>query len=201
MGVDNFDIIRPFLNFEDADALYCVSVIMRRKDNPEMSKATKLVRTYHIRSLENFDKCIPSIRSECSAMQARAYIDTNAKSVKKVALLALRKAAELISENQNDAVRNAYELACGSAPCIGQKSWLVDIDVKDERVVSDTIERVKAVGGAIILTLPTVNGSHVLTSPFPLKKFNKADNVSVVKHGITLLYTCARPQHADITPT
>jgi hypothetical protein len=129
-----------------------------------------------------------SIIDECTSKDGRAYIDLNAKDVKKVALLALKKTAELIYNLEYDAVRKVYDHACGNARCIGSKLWLIDIDVVCPQVVENVLRQMQELRADVVLQLKTKNGWHLLVTPFPLNKFAKIQDVDVIKHGITLLF-------------
>ena len=187
--VDNFDSVRSVLAFENPDALYFVQLIQRRKDIPELDVTHRLVKSYYIRSASDFERVKESIIRECTLKQARAYIDLNAKDVKKVALLALNKTADLIYNAEYDAVRNVYDHSVGNASCLGEKVWLIDVDTQDTGVLQQVCSQVKELGADIRLQVPSRNGFHVITTPFPVNKFNDIDDVDIQKHQArTLLY-------------
>ena len=45
--VNNLELIKTLIDFPDEDTFYKVEVIIRRKDNPDLSSNTKLVKTYY----------------------------------------------------------------------------------------------------------------------------------------------------------
>jgi hypothetical protein len=191
--VNNFGRIRDLLSFDNPDAMYVIHVLVRRKDVPGTVRATKLLRTCYIRTLADYDRCQPGILADCDHKGARAYIDVNAKDVKKVALLALKKTAELIYTGDHAAVKNAYDHACGNVGTLGKTTlWLVDVDTRDPDKLRVVLEVVTQLGGEVRLVLPTFAGHHVLTTPFPLNRFRDerlpADEVTVLKRGLVLAY-------------
>lgn len=185
--IDNFKNLKPLLAFENPNAMYHIQILKRRKDNPDLSKSVKKLRSYYIRSLDDLEKCHESIIRECTENNARAYIDLNVKDVEKVALLVLKKAADLIYEKQYDAVKNVYDYACGNAPSFGSKLWMIDIDTKDDGVFKAVLDRLNGIGVPVLHVVHTLNGKHVLTRPFPCNKFEPLPDVSVIKHAITVL--------------
>lgn len=193
MSIDNFALIRSLLSFDDPTALYHVVILARRKDNPDLPHNAKRIRSYCLRSLEEYDRCHDSITNECQLRNARAYIDVSAKSNEKVALWALKKTAELIYDGQFDAVRHVYDSACASSKSIGVKLWLIDIDVKSDEVVDCTQKAVIELGGEIRAVLPTRCGTHLITTPFPLNKLEVRPDVTILKRAQTLLYTPPNP--------
>lgn len=187
--VDNYEAVRSVLKFDDADSLYTIQLLQRRKDVPDLDKGCKKLRTYYIRKMEDYEKNRDSIVRECDAKKARAYIDLNAKDIKKVALLALKKTADLIYNNEFDAVKNAYDYACGNVCCLGQKKWLIDIDTLDTDTVREVCSQVTELGAEVVLQVPSKNGVHLVTTPFAVNKFKTTENVDIQKHhALTLLY-------------
>lgn len=188
--MDNFDIIRPHLNFAEVEtSFYYVQILQRRKDIPELETNSKKIGSYYIKSLDDFEHLKQSILDKCISKKARAYIDLNLKSMKKVALLAMKKTAEYICNEQYDAVKNAFEVAVGNAPTIGEKNWVIDIDTKDESVREKVKSQIHDLGAQVKLQLPSKNGFHLITTPFNCQKFDLIENVDILKHGLTILYS------------
>lgn len=185
---DNFDTIRDFLNFDNINTLYFINIFQRRKDIPGLSKHAKLIKSYYIRSLSDFDKYKDSIIENCKLNQARAYIELNAKDTQKVALYAMKKTAELIYNGDYDVVKNVYNDSCGNSKCIGQKLWMIDIDSKEINTINKVKEQLLSLESEIRLILDTKNGVHIICTPFPLNKWESIDNVDIIKHATTLLY-------------
>ncbi len=187
---DNFEQIREFLNFDNPLTLYFINIFQRRKDIPDLSKHSKLIKSYYIKSFEQFDTCKESIINHCKLNNARAYIELNARDTQKVALYALKKTAELIYNGEYDAVKNVYNDSVGSSQCIGQKLWMIDIDCKNVSTLDSVKEQLITLNSEIKLFLHTKNGCHIICTPFPLNKWKAIENVDIIKHATTLLYLC-----------
>lgn len=184
MGVDNFQKIQKLLNFSNTNALYTINIFQRRKDIPDLSKHSKLIKTYYIRCIEDFNKCQESIVTLCNDKQARAYIDLNARDVEKVALYTLQKTADHIANKEYDAIQNVYLDACGNSPVLYKKLWIIDVDTKNY----ETLNILKGKIEDILEIIPTKNGYHIICSPFNISNFQKIENVDIIKHCVTLLY-------------
>lgn len=189
MIIDNFDYIKELLNFPDEKSFYRVLVLKRKKDNPGMTRHMKQIRFYDIRSVKEYEERKESITRECKLHNARAYIDLNVKDMEKVALLVLKKTAELIYEKQYEAVARVYDHACGNAPT-KDKMWMLDVDTCDPQTLLLIESQLSSLDVPILQTIKTMNGCHIIVKPFPCNKFNPIDDVMLMKQCTTLLYTC-----------
>lgn len=58
--VDNFDLIKPLLDFSNEDTFYFVQILQRKKDNPNgkysSNNSSRLIKAYYIKSIEQLDK-------------------------------------------------------------------------------------------------------------------------------------------------
>lgn len=188
MAINNFESVKTMLNFENANTMYMIQILQRKKDNPDLTKNVKRLSFYYLRCLEDFDKLKEKIIDECTRTNSRAYIDLNSKNMENVALLTLKKVADHIFNKEYDAVKNAYEFACGNASGFNSKLWLVDIDTKEQQTIDLVSKQLISLGSEIKLTLNSKNGCHILMTPFPLNKFDPIADVSIIKHGMTILY-------------
>ena len=55
MTVNNFDIIRPMLTFENEGDCYYLQIIQRKKDGGT-TKSAHTIRDYYITSIDSFDE-------------------------------------------------------------------------------------------------------------------------------------------------
>ena len=74
-----------------------------------------------------------------------------------------------------------------------KKIWVIDIDSKDEALVSEVHDYVNSLmpnpgEDKIILRVDTKNGIHLLSSPFNIAEFNNKYKIDVHKNNFTLLY-------------
>ena len=73
MIVDNFDLIREHLVFNSPDEFYFVQIIQRKKDGNEglhVRNGYRLIRSYYIYSLEDFDNLKGRIKELCESNNA-----------------------------------------------------------------------------------------------------------------------------------
>jgi predicted DNA-binding protein (MmcQ/YjbR family) len=195
---NNFKQIRDLLKFEK-DYFYFIQIIQRKKENPELGSNNRVIRSYNISSLEKFDKNKDEIIKLCEAFDARAYIHLNRRKWSKIALECLRHNAELIANEQYDGIKSSFETIIGRNNCepAESKTWIVDIDTKDEIVVHRIAHIIDAIakpeGPKIITCIPTKNGYHLITKKFDAQTFNKylslqGDIPDIHKDNPTILY-------------
>lgn len=199
--VDNFQHIATLMDSRNPgpDDMFMVQTIRRRKENPEQESNNRTIKVRYLANGTELLKYRDEIIAECKAHNARAYINLNRRSKKKVALESLALMARIIANGQFD-VRNTYDSAAGSNCSEPEKLWVVDIDFKD------LDEKGYGSGFYPILTyiislveetertplhhmVPTKNGFHILTRPFNLQKFKEVfSNIDVHKDNPTILY-------------
>lgn len=174
--VDNFELIESFLKF-DADLFYWVAIMKRRKEDPKMSCNSECVRNFQIASLEKFQEYKPRIKEVCARNAARAYIYLNRRSYTKVALSVIKLAADYVASGQSHCVRGVYDKACGVTNAESEKVWLIDVDQKDT---------VFGVPTTVHLTVPTLNGYHLIVEPFDTRDYKSTH--TLFRDQPTLLY-------------
>ena len=189
MTVDNFDIIKRLLMFEDKDDFYFLQIIQRKKDGndvPSANNGYRTIKTYYIRSLEDFDRRKPAIIQLCEQNNARAYINLNVRNAKEVALTAAKAYIDLVREDRYNQGHRVYDHACGVTPKMGvKKKWIVDVDTKDIDKVKrlcDVICKCRSgchynaindVYDNVIEEIPTPHGVHLITHGFDVSEFKK----------------------------
>lgn len=195
--VNNFSIIRSHLNFENEGDFYFIQLICRRKDNPDLDKAQRVVKTYYIYSIEGFDKKMNEIIHLCNYYNARAYIHFTKRNKETIA----KHMVQDIVRDYFNGVRDfshLWETVCGQH-CEKPKYWVIDIDKKDGVSIEDQvllamsrIDSCSPVGSKIITNIPTKNGMHLITLPFNLSEFNDmyrfCSPPDVHKNNPTILY-------------
>ena len=194
-SIDNFELIKPLLEFEqEEDEYYVIYILKRRKDNPEMEGDSKVIKDYYVTSLKYLESKKEEIIKLCEVFNARAVINLNRKSYKDTAFVMLEKLALALSEEKYQGVRNLYRKSSGNAKIVGQKRWILDIDEKlpEERIKQfcTFIHRLRPEGKKEIALLPSKNGWHLITTPFDLKTFNEQEvfNFEVKRDNPTNLY-------------
>lgn len=130
MKIDNFELIKRFFYFNEANNMFFFLQIVRRaKDHKGEEKKTKekAIKTYIVTSREYLDSIKDEVILLCEHYGARAYINVAGKDFDKVQKEMLCVLAEY---NVNNTIVNPYRLL---KRIIGQiKSrcprYLIDID-------------------------------------------------------------------------
>ena len=195
MKIDNFELIKRFFYFNEANNMFFfLQVVRRAKDHKGEEKKTKekAIKTYIVTSREYLDSIKDEVILLCEHYGARAYINVAGKDFDKVQKEMLCVLAEY---NVNNTIVNPYRLL---NRIIGQlKSrcprYLIDIDdiPSQEKPVLDWLA--KYFSGKeyyLIGTVPTAQGEHFIVEPFNVDSFNKDfPDIDVHKNSMgTLLY-------------
>ena len=189
MNVNNFDLIKTLLKFEDKDDFYFLQIIQRKKDGnivPAANNGYRTIKTFYIRSIEDFEHCKEAIIQLCEYNNARAYINLNVRSAKEVALEAAKAYIDLVREDRCHQGHTVYDHACGVTPKMGvKKKWIVDVDDLTKEQVDIICEKIcKCRSGRhynaindvydnIIAEIPTVHGVHIITHGFDVGRFKE----------------------------
>ena len=178
--INNYDLIRPLLKFDNEGDFYFIQVIKRRKDNPGLSKDNKLIDNFYVYSMDEFNAIEHKLLSQCELNNARAYMRLNVRNAKKVGLFTLKKITDYIISNDYRAIASAYHSTCGEYHSDVDKKWVVDIDgihLKYMDVIKDRINELHSKiiqptkQHKILATIPTKTGFHIITNPFNVSLF------------------------------
>jgi len=182
--VDNFDFIgMMFLPsfVYNHDAFWNIKIIKRKKENPDLEKNSKMIKTYQVQSDPELQELKPHILKHCIDNNARAYIDLNPKSWKQLAYQELKAIADIISEERFNDIKKVFEKTIDSGAKMKlkeswMKNWIIDVDTKDREFidkVKDLIESCMESQKHIVKAeIQTINGVHIITSPFDCRKFS-----------------------------
>lgn len=189
MIIDNFWLIKTLLDFKDKDDFYFLQIIQRKKDGndvPSANNGYRTIKTYYIRSLEDFEKRKDAIIQLCEQNNARAYINLNVRNAREVALTAAKAYIDLVREDRCSQGHRVYDHACGVTPKMGvKKKWIVDVDGLTDDQVDVICEKICKCRSAyhynavndvydnIIAQIPTVHGVHIITRGFDIKRFSE----------------------------
>lgn len=191
MAIDNFDIIKSFINFKEKDGLFLhIQIIRRGKDHPNLSAANKLIRSFFITDIKDLDKNREDIIFLCEHYKARAYTDCVPKSLDKLNKLLVCDFANNVYLNNLAIPFRIINSTCDRLLGI-EKRWVVDIDTKDTSTLKSVCSTINSLctGTWLIQTIPTLNGYHLITKPFNLQRFNEFfSDIEVKKNHITILY-------------
>ena len=201
--IDNFELIRSFLEFPNDDIYYHLQILRRGKDHPELPAANRVIKPYFICSLESLDYVEDEIKKLCEFFGARAYINLAPKSIKKTTMLQLKYLAQRAYEGDFKKIWKSWNTCAGEIK--GEKPrWVVDIDSKDKFEILEIkrfinslsakilpmLDTIPPTNRELVLTeIPTKNGIHLITKPFNLQQFKeKYPDIDVHKNNPTLLY-------------
>lgn len=187
MVINNIDKIKSILTF-DEDTFYFLQIIKRRKENPTLEKDCKVIKSYYVGSLDYLNKKLGEIIELCKIFNARAYINLTPRSYKKVAFLSLKKYSDLICSDNYKPVKDVFNSACGES-YTEPKRWVIDIDnINDYPII---LEELRKINVSILIQVPTINGIHLIVSPFNSKLIEPVmciTNMEIHKNNPTLLY-------------
>lgn len=203
--VDNFELIKPLLEFPNTDIYYHLQILRRGKDHPELPAANRMIKAYFICSLESLDYVEDEIKKLCEFFGARAYINLAPKSIKKTTMLQLKYLAQRAYEGDFQKIWKSWNTCAGEIK--GEEPrWIVDIDHNvdnpnlepawgaiadfiDKECEPHTLLHNPLRVAKVITDIPTKNGYHLITTPFNLQQFKeKYPDIDVHKNNPTLLY-------------
>jgi hypothetical protein len=135
---------------------------------------------------------------------SRVYIRLNRRSYEGVALQVLRELAQILQDKNFQHLKNIVASAAGKVNSEPWKNWIIDIDyndwdyqrygdinkgaLKDLELFISSLEPF-TVESKVKFIVPTLNGCHLITSPFNCQKFKQIyPNIDIHKDNPTLLY-------------
>lgn len=192
--INNIELIKPLLNFENEGDFYMLYVLKRKKDQPEGERdnhqSVRILRSYCINSVEQLERKYDEIQLLCETFKARAYIHVQKQNHKDVSLNMMVALAQRIQDG-NHQQQSLFDSVVGQLKTY-EKRWIVDIDTRDFKTlakVGDFIDNLRPVGNKTITTIPTKNGCHLITGRFDTKEFKKKyPDIDIQKKNPTLLY-------------
>jgi len=200
--IDNINIIKPLLNFEEKGDFYMLYVFKRKKDQPEVEKdnhqSVRTIKTYCIESIDHLERRYDEVKQLCEMFKARAYIHVQKQNHRDVSLDMLASLAERIKNGvQNQ--KGLFDSVVGQIKT-QEKRWIIDVDdisidgfnhdpsqIKMREFIN---ELQKEAGREPHMTfIKTRSGFHIITQPFNVMKFKeKYPDVDIQKKNPTLLY-------------
>ncbi len=198
--INNLDIIKPLLKFENKNDFYFIQVLQRSKEHPDLGKNNYLIKPFYIFSIEDLDKKWDEMVLLSNTFNARTYIHLNRRNSYDIALDLMEDLAHNIKSNHLNYLSKSYQSVCGKYKG-GDKSWVIDVDfLMGKRIPSiddklrdkicETLATIQPIGQTkIIAMIPTKNGYHLITNRFDSKKFKEQfPNIDIHKNNPTLLY-------------
>jgi hypothetical protein len=207
--INNINLIKPLLTFDNEGDFYQLFVLLRKKDQPEGEKdnhqSVRTIKSYCITSLEYLDKRYDEIKMLCEVFKARAYIHVAKQNHMNVGLSMITEIVNRIQSGQINQ-KNVFDSVVGQIKT-QEKRWIVDVDVKEISPLMvahieygcKPITEVKfdnigipighIVGPKVEAIIPTKNGHHIITKRFDVQAFKeKYPDIDIQKKNPTLLY-------------
>jgi hypothetical protein len=192
--INNIELIKPLLNFEDNEDFYMLYIFLRKKDQKENEKnkhqSVRTIKSYCISSVKYLEEKYEEIIKLSELFKARVYIHVEKQNHKDVSLNMLLLLAENIKNGKHNH-KHLFDSTVGKLKT-KEKRWIIDIDSKDEILIKSIIEEINAIrpdGDKIDAIIPTKNGVHLITKRFDTAIFRKKyPNIDIQKKNPTLLY-------------
>lgn len=192
--IDNLELIKPLLNFEDEGDFYMLYILKRKKDQPEGERdnhqSVRTIRSYCIKSVEQLEKRYDEIKMMCEMFKARAYIHVQKQNHRDVSLNMMVALAQRIQDG-NHQQQNLFDSVVGQLKTL-EKRWIVDVDDLKEAspmMMAYIDHKCKPYGSKIEAIIPTKNGHHLITKKFDVMEFKKQyPEVDIQKKNPTLLF-------------
>jgi hypothetical protein len=196
--IDNIELIKPLLNFDNKGDFYMLYVFKRKKDQPEGEKdnhqSVRTIKSYCIESIEHLEKRYDEIKMLCEVFKARAYIHVAKQNHKDISLEMMCELADRIRSGAHKQ-QNLFDSVVGQIKTY-EKRWIVDVDEKQISPLMMAYIEYECKPVSTFFTepkieaiIPTKNGHHLITKRFDVLEFKKKyPNVDIQKKNPTLLY-------------
>ena len=191
--IDNLELIKPLLNFDNEGDFYMLYVLKRKKDqttDKANHQSVRTIKSYCVDSIEYLEKRYDEIQQLCEMFKARAYIHIQKQNHKDVALEMIPQIVKRIQSGQINQ-KHVFDSVVGQLKTY-EKRWIVDIDVRDREFVGEVwnfINSIRPEGPKIEVAIPTKSGYHLITKRFDVMEFQKKyPDIDIQKKNPTLLY-------------
>jgi hypothetical protein len=192
--IDNLELIKPLLNFENKGDFYMLYIFKRKKDqttDKSNHQSARTIKTYCVDSIEYLEKRYDEIKQLCEMFKARAYIHIQKQNHNDVALEMIPAIVKRIQSGQINQ-KHVFDSVVGQLKTY-EKRWIVDVDTKDEQEVNTikfTINQLcRPFGDKIWETIPTKSGYHLITDRFDVMQFKTSyPDIDIQRKNPTLLY-------------
>lgn len=189
MEINNIEVIKPFLKFDDESDFYYLQILQRKKENPQLGSNSRVIKNYYINSVDYLESHYEEIKQLCRFFNARASIRLNRRSYEKVAYKAMVNIANSMSNKEFSFIKKSYDRAVGTGnnEPRGTKTWILDWDGPV------TIDKIKVVlqilGDNFLDVIPSKSGAHIIVSPFDAREFSHTfPDVEIHKDNPTNLF-------------
>lgn len=192
--INNLELIKPLLNFENEGDFYMLYIFKRKKDQPESERdnhqSVRTIKTYCVESVEYLEKRMSEIIQLCEMFKARAYIHIQKQNHRDVAMNMITEIVNRIQSGQINQ-KNVFDSVVGQIKT-QEKRWIIDVDDKDTKElvrITEVIRATRPEGDKLEACIPTKNGYHLITKRFDVQMFrNEYPHIDIQKKNPTLLY-------------
>lgn len=198
--INNLEGIKPRLEeifrLNNPDLFFHLEVLQRKKEIADINRNANVICSYAIKNMEYLEYKLKSeIIPICETLNARAMIDLNPKSFKKVTHNILRRISEYIESEMYDGVLVKLFDSCTDSSSIDykelgiEKYWILDIDKKVSKSYLQEIAKLLYQYCSPLnehkaeFIINSKNGYHIITKPFNLKDYEslKLKNQEIFK--------------------
>jgi hypothetical protein len=192
--INNIELIKPLLNFDNEGDFYMLYVFKRKKDQPEGERdnhqSVRTIKSYCVTSTEYLEKRYDEIIQLCEMFKARAYIHVVKQNHMDVSLNMITEIVTRIQSGQINQ-QHVFDSVVGQIKT-QEKRWIIDIDDKNVRglvPITSFIHSLRPEGDKLEACIPTRNGYHLITKRFDTQMFKKEfPSIDIQKKNPTLLY-------------
>jgi hypothetical protein len=191
--INNIELIKPLLNFENEGDFYMLYIFKRKKDqttDKANHQSVRTIKTYCIESIEQLEVRYDEIIQLCEMFKARGYIHIQKQNHKDVAMNMITEIVTRIQSGQINQ-KNVFDSVVGQIKT-NEKRWIIDVDDKDTNElvrITETIRATRPEGDKLEACIPTKNGYHLITKRFDVQMFrNVFPHIDIQKKNPTLLY-------------
>ena len=191
--INNIELIKPLLNFDNEGDFYMLYVFKRKKDqttDKSNHQSVRTIKSYCIESVEHLEKRYEEITQLCELFKARAYIHIQKQSHKDVSLNMITEIVNRFQSGQTNQ-KNVFDSVVGQIKT-QEKRWIVDVDetcFTSVLKVDKFLNTLRPEGNKVEALIPTKNGYHLITKRFDVQTFKeKYPNIDIQKKNPTLLY-------------
>ena len=139
--------------------------------------------------METLENRYDEMKELCKVFNARAYIRLSRRNCVTMAKKMIIELWSAFKNNSFKHLRKIYSTVVGRDTGL-DKIWIIDVDRLQlpPDIVYD-LSCLRPEGSKLITWIPTVNGRHLITKPFDLKRFKELyPTTDVHKNNPTLLY-------------
>ena len=171
MTVNNFQYIEKFLQPTNENDFWFAQIIKRKKDNPDMNRSERIIKSYNIKDYEHLIHFKEEIQSLCDYHNARFYLNLNVRDLKLCHIRLIQALMNNIAQDTYSSIYSKVDSIFGSTTSPGRtKYWIADIDEKDYDMVNELKDAIDNCNNKESTILETLNGFHIICEPFNRKE-------------------------------